>query len=62
MGAGQEHGTPHKLVLLAITRRPVTIAIAITKTGTPWEHQPAKWAQLLMHLGDHRPWFDIGRN
>ena len=31
---------PHKLVIIAIARRLVTIANAIIKTGIPWQHQP----------------------
>ena len=33
-------GKPHKLVIVAIARRLVTVANAILKTGTPWQHQP----------------------
>ena len=32
---------PHKLVIIAIARRLITIANAILKTGTPWQHQLA---------------------
>ncbi|WP_417808776.1 transposase [Thioclava sp.] len=35
----KERGKPHKLVIIAIARRLVTIANAIIKTGTPWQHQ-----------------------
>ncbi len=31
---------PHKLVIVAIARRLVTIANAILKTGIPWQPQP----------------------
>ena len=33
-------GKPHKLVIVAIARRLVTIANAILKTGIPWQPQP----------------------
>ncbi|MBB4021214.1 MULTISPECIES: IS110 family RNA-guided transposase [Actibacterium] len=33
-------GKPHKLVIIAIARRLVTIANAILKAGTPWRSQP----------------------
>lgn len=33
-------GKPHKLVIVAIVRRLVTIANAILKTGIPWQPQP----------------------
>ena len=33
-------GKPHKLVIVAIARRLVTIANAILKTGIPWQTQP----------------------
>ncbi|TCS59031.1 transposase [Primorskyibacter sedentarius] len=36
----KERGKPHKLVIIAIARRLVTIANAIIKTGTPWQLQP----------------------
>jgi transposase len=32
----KERGKPHKLVIIAIARRLVTIANAILKTGVPW--------------------------
>jgi len=35
----KERGKPHKLVIISIARRLVTIANAIIKTGTPWQHQ-----------------------
>ena len=34
-------GKPHKLVIVAIARRLVTIANAILKTGVPWQQNPA---------------------
>jgi transposase len=34
----KERGKPHKLVIVAIARRLVTIANAILKSGTPWRH------------------------
>lgn len=37
----KERGKPHKLVIVAIARRLVTIANAILKTGTPWQPEPA---------------------
>lgn len=37
----KEKGKPHKLVIIAIARRLITIANAVLKTGTPWQHQPA---------------------
>ena len=37
----KEKGKPHKLVIIATARRLVTIANAVPKTGTPWQHQPA---------------------
>ena len=36
----KERGKPHKLVIIAIARRLITIANAIIKTGTPWKIQP----------------------
>jgi transposase len=38
----KERGKPHKLVIIAIARRLVTIANAIIKTGTPWQVQPCE--------------------
>jgi transposase len=38
----KEHGKPHKLVIMAIAERLVTVANAIIKIGTPWQHQPAE--------------------
>ena len=35
-------GKPHKLVIVAIARRLITIANAILKTGTPWQAQPRR--------------------
>ena len=35
----KERGKPHKLVIVAIARRLVTIANAILKTGVPWQPQ-----------------------
>lgn len=42
-----EHGKPHKLVIIAIARRLVTIADAIIKTGIPQRIQPGEQTQLL---------------
>ena len=36
----KERGKPHKLVIVAIARKLVTIANAVIKTGTPWQPQP----------------------
>ena len=36
----KERGKPHKLIIIAIARRLVTIANAIIKTGSPWQLQP----------------------
>lgn len=36
----KERGKPHKLVIIAIARRLVTIANAIIKTGIKWRSQP----------------------
>ena len=33
-------GKPHKLFIVAIARRLVTIANAILKTGVPWQQNP----------------------
>nr|WP_272850338.1 hypothetical protein [Paracoccus seriniphilus] len=33
----KERGKPHKLIIIAIARRLVTIANAIIKTGIPWQ-------------------------
>jgi transposase len=33
----KERGKPHKLIIIAIARRMVTIANAIIKSGTPWQ-------------------------
>jgi len=33
----KERGKPHKLVIIAIARRLVTIANPIIKTGIPWQ-------------------------
>jgi len=38
----KERGKPHKLAIIAIARRLVTIANAIIKTGTPWQLQTAE--------------------
>lgn len=38
----KERGKPHKLVIVAIARRLVTIANAIIKTGIPWQIQLEK--------------------
>lgn len=38
----KERGKPHKLTIIAIARRLVTIANAIIKTGAPWQPQPGK--------------------
>ena len=35
----KERGKPHKLVIIAVARRLVTIANAILKNGTLWSHQ-----------------------
>ena len=35
----KQRGKPHKLVAIAVARRLITIANAILKTGTPWQHQ-----------------------
>lgn len=35
----KKRGKPHKLVIIAIARRLVTIANAIVKTGIPWQNQ-----------------------
>ncbi len=47
------NGKPHKLVIVAIARRPVTIANAILKTGVPWQLQPAHLIQLLGPVDVH---------
>jgi transposase len=36
----KEKGKPHKLVIIAVARRLITIVNAILKSGTPWQHQP----------------------
>ena len=38
----KERGKPHKLVIIAIARRLITIANAIIKSGTLWQSQPGK--------------------
>lgn len=38
----KERGKPHKLIIVAIARRLVTIANAIIKTGIPWQLQPSE--------------------
>lgn len=38
----KERGKPHKLVIIAIARRLITIANAIIKTGIPWQIQPGE--------------------
>ncbi|MBC7675504.1 MAG: IS110 family transposase [Rhodoferax sp.] len=40
-------GKPHKLVIIAIARRLVTIANAILKTGAPWQPQLGPYTQFL---------------
>jgi transposase len=35
----KERGEPHKVIIIAITRRLITIANAILKTGENWRHQ-----------------------
>ena len=37
----REKSKLHKLVIIAIARRLITIANAILKSGVPWQHQPA---------------------
>ena len=37
--APQQNGKPHKPVIVAIARRLITIAHAVLKTATPWQHQ-----------------------
>lgn len=32
----KQRGKPHKLVIIAIARRLITIANAVLKTGLPW--------------------------
>ena len=39
-------GKPHKLVIVTIARRLVTIASAILKTGVPWQPRPGRRIQL----------------
>lgn len=34
----KEKGKPHKLVIVAIARRLITIANAVLKSATPWQH------------------------
>ena len=36
----KEKGTLHRLVIIAIARRLITIANAVLKSGTPWQDQP----------------------
>ncbi|CAN7746668.1 IS110 family transposase [Mesorhizobium sp. LjNodule214] len=36
----KERGKPHKLIIIAIARRLVTIANAVLKTATPWQSNP----------------------
>lgn len=36
----KERGKPHKLIIIAVARRLVTIANAILKTATPWRTSP----------------------
>jgi transposase len=36
----KEKGKPHKLVIIAIARRLITIANAVLRSGTPWQPQP----------------------
>ncbi|WP_206338581.1 hypothetical protein [Antarcticimicrobium sediminis] len=35
----RKHGKPHKVVIIAIARRLITIANAMLKTGETWRHQ-----------------------
>ncbi|GHG36529.1 hypothetical protein GCM10017322_39240 [Paracoccus aerius] len=35
----KEKGKPHKLVIIAIVRRLITIANTVLKSGTAWQHQ-----------------------
>ena len=37
----KDKGKPHKLVIIAIARRLITIANAVLRNGLPWQHQPA---------------------
>jgi transposase len=37
----KEKGKPHKLVIIAIARRLITIANAVLKSGTPWQDRTA---------------------
>lgn len=34
----KQKGKPHKLVIVAIARRLITVANAVLKSGTPWQH------------------------
>ena len=43
----KQRGKPHKLVIIAIARRLVTIANAILKTDLPWRMSSAASTQLL---------------
>jgi transposase len=36
----KERGKPHKLIIIAVARRLVTIANAVLKTATPWRASP----------------------
>ncbi len=38
----KEGGKPHKVVIIAIARRLITIANAILKTGETWRHQTSR--------------------
>lgn len=38
----KEKGKLHKLVIIAIARRLITIADAVLRSGTPWQPQPAE--------------------
>jgi transposase len=44
----KEKGKSHKLVIIDVARRLITIANAVLKTGTLWHYHPAAWTQLLV--------------
>ena len=51
----KEKGKPHKLVIVAIAWRLITIVNAVLKSGTPWQYQPGTKTQLLGRHEVHLP-------
>lgn len=51
----KERGKPHKLVIIAIARRLVSIANAVLKTGLPWRMSPTTLNTVARNSGPFYP-------